>query len=134
MMITNVILFDIFCYAALHPRLATISSQVKVNHTGIIQVTDNATWWNICSHGWGQKEADITCKALGFTNGIPQVFNNQPVIGGTLFSINCDGFERTLGECVYWPMGSSHWCPMLAGVTCFNEGIVCFFYHATFML
>jgi hypothetical protein len=38
---------------------------------GIVEICTNETWGTICDFNWGQSEANVACKQLGFSeNGM----------------------------------------------------------------
>ena len=68
---------------------------------GIVEIYSNKKWGTICASGFGQQEADVTCKILGYQSGLPLCcapygysFRNT-ILGG----VTCQGNEKHMTDC-----------------------------------
>ncbi|XP_062584796.1 neurotrypsin-like, partial [Saccostrea cucullata] len=90
---------------------------------GRIEVLINGQWRSVCDGYWDRREADVTCKVLGYSGGLPA---HSSAFGGGdkdvwLDGLNCNGKESSLLECSHSVVGSSS-CGYSnrAGVVCYH--------------
>ena len=77
-----------------------------VSVAGRVEVFKNNEWGTVCNQNFGQKEATIVCKTIGYQNGIPITQNNNQTFKfnqGTdkiwLNQVSCSGYENSILEC-----------------------------------
>ncbi|XP_062588715.1 scavenger receptor cysteine-rich domain superfamily protein-like [Saccostrea cucullata] len=98
----------------------------STDHEGRVEVSMNGQWRSICDRGWGNNDAKVTCKILGYSSGIPvasSVFGESPAQIWMFNSVNCYGFEQSLLRCTKSIIGSNV-CTSgrNAGVVCYQTG------------
>ncbi|XP_061172170.1 deleted in malignant brain tumors 1 protein-like [Saccostrea echinata] len=94
-------------------------------NNGIVEVYVNGQWGTICSSGFGEKEADVACRILGYERGTPLCCSpygfsfKNPII----HSFRCNGDERHLTDCESTAAIGSNTCfsQDYASVACYNE-------------
>ncbi|XP_064604274.1 scavenger receptor cysteine-rich domain superfamily protein-like isoform X1 [Liolophura sinensis] len=88
-------------------------------HQGLVQVMQDGTWGTVCNVGWGDREATVVCRQLGFCNGTAIGNNPFASANGPVFYaiMGCQGNESNLMFC---PLGANPGCPhrMDAAVEC----------------
>jgi len=58
----------------------------------------------VCDDGWGQNEADVVCRSLGYTGGRATTnsrFGNAPGGDFGMDDVKCQGYEDKLTDCQY---------------------------------
>ena len=88
---------------------------------GRVEVLYNGTWGTVCHYSWQKKDADITCRQLGYILGFPRG-NSHYGRGNVsvITNIHCHGIERNLLGCYHSGFTSLTYCPT-AGVYCSND-------------
>ncbi|XP_061193441.1 scavenger receptor cysteine-rich type 1 protein M130-like [Saccostrea echinata] len=97
----------------------------KSANEGFIEVLINGKWGGVCDTGCNQNKAQVACRSLGYSGGVPissSVFrksNTRTWLDG----INCRGHEDSLLECTQSVVGTST-CDdnKHSAVVCFNKG------------
>jgi len=76
----------------------------------------------ICDISWGDEEADVVCRNIGFDYGISTCCSHWGLVNETysLINFDCDGGESFIGDCQYMPYMPSDYCAPwdAAGVIC----------------
>ncbi|XP_006819211.1 scavenger receptor cysteine-rich domain-containing group B protein-like [Saccoglossus kowalevskii] len=74
---------------------------------GRLEVNINGKWGTVCNNGWGQHEADVACKQLGFDGGVLSSFTSG---SGNIWMDNvvCTGVETLLFECQHSGYGQNN--------------------------
>ena len=95
-------------------------------YSGIVQVTQDGITGRVCLNQWGEAEANVTCRSLGYLGGVPYVhvtLNTRPIL---MSNVSCSGRENSLFDCRYQRWGDSGPCKHdahEAGVICYrNKG------------
>ena len=88
---------------------------------GYVEITHAGVWGHVCDADWGEDEASVVCRELGYFRGFPalnRVFNTRPT-RFWLNSLTCDGTEGRLTDCQRGPWGRYE-CPWgaTASVAC----------------
>ena len=88
-------------------------------------------WGGICDDGWGQPEASVICRMMGYRLGAKEAtllsrFGSSPNGQINLDEVDCVGDETDLLECKFNPWGD-HDCSAkeFAGVICIDENQEC---------
>ncbi|XP_062572735.1 deleted in malignant brain tumors 1 protein-like isoform X2 [Saccostrea cucullata] len=71
-------------------------------HEGLVEVFMNHQWRRVCDTWWGTDEANVTCKSLNYSGGIPVSVPTQTKGGNNLWKLThtrCEGNENSLLEC-----------------------------------
>jgi len=58
----------------------------------------------VCDDSWGQNEADVVCRSLGYSGGSATTnsrFGNAPGGDFGMDDVNCQGYEENLTDCQY---------------------------------
>ncbi len=91
---------------------------------GVIEVKLKGMWGRACINDWGVKEANVTCRQLGFIGGVPYLHisaNDKPIL---MSNISCLGSESSLFNCNYTMFGDPEICHhgnTEAGVMCYSN-------------
>ena len=81
----------------------------------------NGEWGRVCNSSWGNSEASVFCKQLGFIDGKSYNLANRTSGHVWLNYLSCFGHEKSILECSNtWNPGSDN-CDD-AGVVCFDSG------------
>ncbi|XP_062608301.1 deleted in malignant brain tumors 1 protein-like [Saccostrea cucullata] len=90
---------------------------------GRVEVMIKGEWQNVCDRGWGKTDADVTCKSLGYSGGLPVLSSLFGEGGGEIWlnGINCNGSEDSLLKCRQSTIGSSSCSGGAAGVVCYHS-------------
>ena len=107
-----------------------ISVRLKGGNTtneGFIEIKgSNGIWGGICDDNWGQPDANVVCRMLGYPSAETVYTGSTPFGHGTgsfvLDNVNCVGTETSVFDCPHngegvHNCGSAEW----AGVKC-NTG------------
>ena len=92
---------------------------------GRIEICINNQWSGICSNGWGNGDAAVACRQLGFSTITPRAIlqaaaafgpGDEPVL---ISDVGCQGHEGALAECSF---NYQHNCliDQVAGVQCIS--------------
>jgi hypothetical protein len=81
---------------------------------------------SVCDDGWGQNEADVVCRSLGYRGGSATTnsrFGNAPGGDFGMDDVKCQGYEEKLTDCQY---ASYDDCDAneAAGVVCEDAGVL----------
>lgn len=94
------------------------------NREGRLEICVNNTWGTVCDDGWGNLDARVACRQLGFSEAGAVALNRlQGVVPGTgrtwLDNVACTGSETQLIACRANPLGSEN-CDHIedAGIRC----------------
>ncbi|XP_062577315.1 deleted in malignant brain tumors 1 protein-like [Saccostrea cucullata] len=93
---------------------------------GRVEVLMNGEWLSICDSGWDKREADVTCRRIGYSGGLPalsSLFGEQSGQTRILGDVYCNGGETSLLGCRLSVIESSS-CTNggRAGVICYDKG------------
>ena len=90
------------CSAPLQVRLADSERE----NSGRVEIRHKGVWGTICDDHFGEKEAGVICKMLGFGNVKGQIYNGTndfrgsgPVWIRLTHDDVCTGNEATIQEC-----------------------------------
>lgn len=89
----------------------------RVDSKGRVQIMFNGEWGRVCNSSWGDKEAGVLCRQLGYIDGISSTFTNRSKGHVWMNYIECDGHEKSILEC------SNTWTP--GSANCDDAGVVC---------
>ncbi|XP_033626040.1 deleted in malignant brain tumors 1 protein-like [Asterias rubens] len=76
---------------------------------GHLQTFYNGQWWNICNDGlWSEREANVTCRSMGFAAGWPlytlrytQEYKDTSSRDALITGFRCHGTESNLTQCLF---------------------------------
>jgi len=79
----------------------------------ILQTTNDngATWLSVCDDSFGQEEATVACRELGFRGSVQSMTTGVYVAGDASFGwddLTCLGSETSLAECRHTAWGSEN--------------------------
>jgi hypothetical protein len=77
----------------------------------------NGEWGRVCNSSWGDKEAGVFCRQLGYIDGIKSTFETRSKGHVWMNYIECSGTEKSILEC------SNTWTP--GSANCDDAGVVC---------
>ncbi|MYI72983.1 MAG: scavenger receptor cysteine-rich domain-containing protein, partial [Candidatus Dadabacteria bacterium] len=105
------------------------ASAAQSSAEGLLQIFDDTSkrWRGVCDDSWDRKDADVTCRQLGYTGSAEAltgiVWFGYPPLLFMLDEVNCGGTENTLLECEHAGRGV-HDCTSweYAGVKCATSG------------
>ena len=126
--------FPVFCQTG----AIRLVGGTSVNE-GRVEVCVNETWGTVCDQMWGQNDANVACRQLGFqpSNSTP-IYNGMFGVGAGRIWLNnllCSGSEGRLVDCPHAGLGESTGCMGHsddAGVRCF-EGRVTYLPFPVFL-
>lgn len=101
-------------------------------HEGRVEIRGYGhDWGGICDDGWGQPEASVICKMVGYRLGAKEatllsMFGSIESGKINLDEVDCTGSEKDIIECKSNPWGD-HDCSSkeMAGVICIDENEEC---------
>ncbi|XP_071488831.1 scavenger receptor cysteine-rich domain superfamily protein-like [Diadema antillarum] len=75
---------------------------------GIVSVFYNGSWTNLCGESFGQNEAEVICRQLGYS-GVTTITSQLetirefgvPSVNTYLYGLTCSGSEASLSGCVF---------------------------------
>ncbi|KAL9984306.1 hypothetical protein ACROYT_G006582 [Oculina patagonica] len=93
---------------ALYPDTHIRLTGYNVSFAGRVEIFAHGVWGRVLSDPWGQREADVVCRQLGFPGVITALRQSSfgegsgPVV---MSYVKCSGTEKTLQQCQYrdWP-------------------------------
>ena len=90
---------------------------------GSVEAYMNGIWGLICSTEWDDRDANVTCKELGYYGGVASksfYSNMEPMVYG---NFNCTGTEKSLSECPHTNLTCIRDTPEFraAGVLCYHH-------------
>ena len=92
---------------------------------GIVELCVAGTFGSICDNGWGDMDASVVCRQLGFSPygaiALPTYIFSGTTTPPARDEINCIGSEKKLASCSYGSVGT---CEGGAGVVCQGEDIM----------
>ncbi|XP_061193442.1 deleted in malignant brain tumors 1 protein-like [Saccostrea echinata] len=114
----------VVCYHRANDSVRIVNGSSE--YEGRVEVLINEQWRSICDNGWDKNDADVTCKSIGYSGGLPvssAVFGEGPETIWMLSSGNCQGHEPSLLGCIQSVIGSNS-CSNggHAGVVCYHTG------------
>ncbi|XP_060571753.1 deleted in malignant brain tumors 1 protein-like isoform X2 [Ruditapes philippinarum] len=89
----------------------------RVDEKGRVQIMFNGEWGRVCNSSWGDKEAGVFCRQLGYIDGIKSTFDTRSKGHVWMNYIECSGTEKSILEC------SNTWTP--GSANCDDAGVVC---------
>ncbi|KAL8566281.1 hypothetical protein ACOMHN_056852 [Nucella lapillus] len=113
----------VHCYNGTLPTARTVSVSGGigdlVNSSGNVRVQLAGVKGRFCSMFWGDEDARVMCRQLGFSKGLAYGLTTSSVGPFLLTEVNCVGTESSLWDC---PMGNaSCTSDSQASVLCFND-------------
>ncbi|CAD5124263.1 DgyrCDS12557 [Dimorphilus gyrociliatus] len=78
-----------------------VKSDRQMNYTGYVRIRKYGIIGKVCYKQWGDKEAGIFCRQMGFNDGKAYNFNTQSRIPFWITNIKCKGSEKNLQDCVF---------------------------------
>ncbi|KAK3583696.1 hypothetical protein CHS0354_021446 [Potamilus streckersoni] len=82
--------------SALDVRLALGSDEYEGN----VEIFYNGTWGYICDDSWGNQDARVICRMLGFNTSGALAYSFTHFTNGILLNnINCSGSEQSIDQC-----------------------------------
>lgn len=97
-----------------------VPSEVRLGEGGMIEIYHAGSWRPICDDGFGQEEADVACRHLGFSGATSYSTITGPTDEFWLDDVVCTGSESFLDQCSHLDWGSEN---CTAGET---QAVVCF--------
>lgn len=91
---------------------------------GIVEARVNGLWGRICLENFAEKEANVTCRMMGYQGGVPYIHvtrDNRPVV---ISNLRCSGTENSIFDCQHELWADPNVCPKTdyeAGVICYNN-------------
>ena len=121
----------------------------SLKNVGHLEICHNGTWGVICGDNWGETEAQVACRQLGFSSGralTAEILKSWSAHGrgnyskgsvpriGWLDHVYCKGNESRLIDCRLGmkgrPLTDSYLLDLPSNKMCFNEtrlaGVECF--------
>ena len=79
-------------------------------------------WGEICSAGWGDKEASVFCRTLAedYIGGVAVYYQSVPDVPMLLSDVTCLGNETKMAECITDEKVSC-FTTLRAGSVCYRE-------------
>eukprot|EP00057_Strongylocentrotus_purpuratus_P018205 XP_011672679.1 PREDICTED: scavenger receptor cysteine-rich domain superfamily protein [Strongylocentrotus purpuratus] len=73
------------------------------SYEGVVQYRNRSELGLICDPDWSDKEADVTCRQLGYQYGRSEKPVSLGPLSGTIYYLDyhCNGTEEQIGDCVY---------------------------------
>ncbi|XP_067666942.1 scavenger receptor cysteine-rich type 1 protein M130-like [Haliotis asinina] len=86
---------------------------------GLLQVFHSGSWGTVCDDGFGQVEASVVCRALGYQGG--KAIDGESSMKMWLDDVQCTLLDTDLEDCKHRPWGT-HDCNSseAVGVECFS--------------
>lgn len=114
---------DPVCFQPVYDAVRLVNGTTEKSGRVEIQHEDN--WGTVCDDGFGQQEADVICRSLGYATGVAKMeaYYGQGTGNILLDDLGCKGTEAKLEDCRHSGWGN-HNCGHQedAGVNCLNEG------------
>ncbi|XP_048257786.1 deleted in malignant brain tumors 1 protein-like [Haliotis rufescens] len=91
----------------------------RYHQRGLLQVYNNGTWGTVCDDNFGQVEASVVCRRLGYQAG--KVFVTSRTLPILLDDVQCTMLNTDLKDCKHGQWGSDNCSSSEAvGVECFS--------------
>ena len=87
--------------------------------SGKIQLFRQQAFGQICSTFFTEKEANVTCRQLGFSGGVPLVYEASETLPFLLTGVHCNGDEKRITDC--YTETQICYNNQRAGVVCYNS-------------
>ncbi len=84
----------------------------------------NGVWGRVCMQDWDDRDANVTCKELGYAGGVAYLHimkNRKPIL---MRGVKCTGLENSLDDCVHSENSDLDTCSFNsndAGILCYNS-------------
>ena len=84
----------------------------------------NGVWGRVCMQDWDDRDANVTCKELGYAGGVAYLHimkNRKPIL---MRGVKCTGLENSLDDCVHSENSDLVTCSFNsndAGILCYNS-------------
>ncbi|WP_411023527.1 scavenger receptor cysteine-rich domain-containing protein, partial [Salmonella sp. s51228] len=76
-------------------------------NTGTLQVYYNGVWGYVCDDYWGNNDATVVCRQLGYSGlTSTQLGIYAPSTTYWLDNVGCSGTENNISECYHLPWGN----------------------------
>jgi hypothetical protein len=95
-------------------------SMLRIGEGGAVEVFHDGRWGPICDDGFGQEEADVVCRHLGFTGATSFSTITGASADFWLDDVSCTGAEVVIDQCSHSDWGS-HNCSASE-----TQAVVCF--------
>ncbi|XP_046553270.1 neurotrypsin-like [Haliotis rubra] len=96
-----------------------ITMKLSSYKSGLLQVFHSGSWGTVCDDGFGQVEASVVCRALGYQGG--KVISGSSSIKMWLDDVQCTLLNTDLKYCKHRPWGTDNCGDSEAvGVECFS--------------
>ena len=95
------------------------------DHSGRVELLRNGIWGTICDDGWGEEEARVVCRELGFfdvATTLARFGNADDSVPIWYDNVRCRGVEEAIEDCAHLGQGA-HNCEHFedVGVVCNGE-------------
>ena len=90
--------------------------------TGRLEVLYKGIWGTVCRHHFGQNDAEVVCRQLGFSNALSWNSYHEKGSGQIwLNNVECNGEESSIANCRHdgWGVNNCNHSQDV-GITCFD--------------
>ncbi|XP_072167287.1 scavenger receptor cysteine-rich domain-containing group B protein-like [Diadema setosum] len=76
---------------------------------GRVEIYHNSEWGTVCDDGWGEDEAEVVCRQLGYTSvAFAEMHYGEGSGPIHLDDVSCVGYEWSLSSCYHRPWGENN--------------------------
>lgn len=90
---------------------------------GRVVVLHSGVWGSVCSIGWTDAAANVTCRNMSYEGGFASDSPGKGDIPRWITRLRCTGTETNLDECVTGQWGETTYMCNDAYVLCYKKGI-----------
>lgn len=102
----------------LHLSPVLSDTNVSSPSSGKVELFLQQAFGQICSTYFTEKEANVTCRQLGFSGGVPMVYGAAETLPFLLTGLHCSGDEDKISDC--YKETQICYSNQRAGVLCYN--------------
>lgn len=107
----------------LHLSPVLSDTNVSSPSSGKVELFLQQAFGQICSTYFTEKEANVTCRQLGFSGGVPMVYGAAETLPFLLTGLHCSGDEDKISDC--YKETQICYSNQRAGVLCYNTTGTC---------
>ncbi|XP_025115915.1 deleted in malignant brain tumors 1 protein-like isoform X2 [Pomacea canaliculata] len=110
---------------SLQEQTLTVRLAGPGGYYGMVEVNRYGLWGPVCNRNWDDRDANATCRGLGYSHGVTFFGNNiteTPILVG---DFQCSGQETSLAGCSFKDSSDDIGCSerrVVAGVLCSRNG------------